>query len=124
SAASSARLYWESFGPGKRKPLPVTVPTGVAVYPQEIVPPVRRWMEAAGFNQIRHWQAMPRGGHDLLNRIHVPNDRLHHLINRQHGTRRDRSGQQTGQQAEAIFPRITVKPSVGFGKRILFIKVK
>ena len=63
SAASSARLYWESFGPGKRKPLPVTVPTGVAVYPQEIVPPVRRWMEAAGFNQIRHWQAMPRGGH-------------------------------------------------------------
>ena len=39
------------------------VPTGVAVYPQEIVPPVRRWMEAAGFNNIRHWQAMPRGGH-------------------------------------------------------------
>ncbi len=63
SAASSARLYWESFGPGKRKPLPVAVPTGVAVYPQEIVPPVRRWMEAAGFSHIRHWQAMPRGGH-------------------------------------------------------------
>ena len=34
SAASSARLYWESFGPGKRAALPVTVPTGVAVYPQ------------------------------------------------------------------------------------------
>jgi pimeloyl-ACP methyl ester carboxylesterase len=63
SAASSARLYWESFGPGKRKTLPVAVPTGVAVYPQEIVPPVRRWMEAAGFHNIRHWQAMPRGGH-------------------------------------------------------------
>lgn len=63
SAASSARLYWESFGPGKRKALPVTVPTGVAVYPQEIVPPVRRWMEAAGFQDIRHWQTMPRGGH-------------------------------------------------------------
>ena len=63
SAASSARLYWESFGPGKRAAKPVTVPTGVAVYPKEIVPPVRRWMEAAGFNNIRHWQAMPRGGH-------------------------------------------------------------
>ncbi len=63
SAASSARLYWESFGPGKRAARPVTVPTGVAVYPKEIVPPVRRWMEAAGFQDIRHWQAMPKGGH-------------------------------------------------------------
>jgi pimeloyl-ACP methyl ester carboxylesterase len=63
SAASSARLYWESFGPGKRAARPVTVPTGVAVYPKEIVPPVRRWMEAGGFPNIRHWQAMPRGGH-------------------------------------------------------------
>ncbi len=63
SAASSARLYWESFGAGKRQALPVTVPTGVAVYPQEIVPPVRRWMQAAGFQNICHWQAMPRGGH-------------------------------------------------------------
>lgn len=63
SAASSARLYWESFGPGKRAAKPVTVPTGVAVYPKEIVPPVRRWMEAGGFNNIRHWQAMPKGGH-------------------------------------------------------------
>ena len=63
SAASSARLYWESFGPGKRAGKPVTVPTGVAVYPKEIVPPVRRWMEAGGFTQIRHWQTMPRGGH-------------------------------------------------------------
>jgi pimeloyl-ACP methyl ester carboxylesterase len=63
SATSSARIYWESFGPGKRALRPVTVPTGVAVYPKEIVPPVRRWMESAGFANIRHWQAMPRGGH-------------------------------------------------------------
>ena len=63
SAASSARLYWESFGPGKRQALAVAVPTGVAVYPQEIIPPVRRWMEAAGFHHIRHWQVMARGGH-------------------------------------------------------------
>jgi pimeloyl-ACP methyl ester carboxylesterase len=62
SAASSARLYWESFGAGKRAALPVKVPTGVAVYPKEIVPPVRRWMEP-GYSDIRHWQPMPKGGH-------------------------------------------------------------
>ena len=62
SAASSARLYWESFGGKKRKPLRVTIPTGVAVYPKEIVPPVRRWM-APTYTDIRHWAEMPRGGH-------------------------------------------------------------
>jgi pimeloyl-ACP methyl ester carboxylesterase len=62
SAASSARLYWESFGAGRRAALPVTIPTGVAVYPKEIVPPVRRWM-AHSHTDIRHWQVMPKGGH-------------------------------------------------------------
>ena len=62
SAASSARLYWESFGAGRRAARPVTIPTGVAVYPKEIVPPVRRWM-AASHTDIRHWRVMPRGGH-------------------------------------------------------------
>ena len=62
SATSSARLYWESFGAGKRAAKPVNVPTGVAVYPKEIVPPVRRWMEAS-HTDIRHWQTMPKGGH-------------------------------------------------------------
>lgn len=62
SATSSARLYWESFGAGRRAARPVTIPTGVAVYPKEIVPPVRRWM-ADSHTDIRHWQVMPRGGH-------------------------------------------------------------
>jgi pimeloyl-ACP methyl ester carboxylesterase len=60
SAASSARLYWESFrvfGGGDR----VELPTGIAVYPKEIVPAPRSWCEA-GFN-ITHYTAMPRGGH-------------------------------------------------------------
>lgn len=62
TAASSARLYWESFE-RRRGPMPqVTVPTGVAVFPKEIVTPVRRWMEA-DFVNIRHWTEMPRGGH-------------------------------------------------------------
>jgi epoxide hydrolase len=60
TAVSSARLYWESFG--RPRPYKVTVPTGVAVFPREIVPPVRRWMEEA-FPNIQHWSEMPRGGH-------------------------------------------------------------
>ena len=61
TATSSARLYWESFGRGRRHGK-VTVPTGVAVFPKEIVPPVRRWMEES-YPNIVHWSEMPRGGH-------------------------------------------------------------
>lgn len=59
SAASSARLYWESFGSfGGTK---VEVPTGVASFPKEILKAPRSWCEAA-YN-ITHWTTMPRGGH-------------------------------------------------------------
>lgn len=60
SAASSARLYWESFGKGR--PGRVGVPVGVAVYPKEIVAPVRAWMRDE-YPDIRHFVRMPRGGH-------------------------------------------------------------
>ncbi|MBC7726308.1 MAG: epoxide hydrolase [Microbacteriaceae bacterium] len=62
SAASSARLYWESFGAGRSAARLVNIPTGVAVFPKEIVPPVRRWM-ARSHTDIRHWRVMPKGGH-------------------------------------------------------------
>ncbi len=62
TAASSARLYWQSFRPGTRAFDKITVPTGVAVYPKEIVTPVRHWMEDRYVN-IRHWREMPKGGH-------------------------------------------------------------
>ena len=62
SAASSARLYWESFGSKRRTAHIVKVPTGVAVFPKEIVTPVRKWMEAS-YTNITHWNEMPRGGH-------------------------------------------------------------
>jgi pimeloyl-ACP methyl ester carboxylesterase len=62
SAASSARLYWESFrlfdgGQQDR----VEVPTGVAAFPKEILRAPRSWCEA-GYH-ITHWTTMPRGGH-------------------------------------------------------------
>lgn len=59
-AASSARLYWESFssfGPGSR----IDIPTGVAAFPKEIIRSPRSWCEQ-GFNLV-HWTDMERGGH-------------------------------------------------------------
>jgi pimeloyl-ACP methyl ester carboxylesterase len=60
SATSSARIYWESFG--KARPTQLAVPVGVTVYPKEIVPPVRAWMEA-DYPKIVHWTEQPKGGH-------------------------------------------------------------
>ena len=60
SATSSARIYWESFGRGRRAI--VNVPVGVACYPKEIVAPVRKWM-APNFPNIVHWSEQQRGGH-------------------------------------------------------------
>lgn len=61
SAASSARLYWESFRGGGQR-LAIDVPTGVAVFPKEIIAPVRHWMEPR-FRNIQHWNEMDKGGH-------------------------------------------------------------
>jgi pimeloyl-ACP methyl ester carboxylesterase len=60
SATSSARLYWESFR-GLR-PAQVNVPTGVACFPHEIIPPVRAWSDGI-YTDIRRWTKMPKGGH-------------------------------------------------------------
>lgn len=64
SGASSARLYWESFGSdlggGAREP--VAVPTGCSIYPREIIRISRRWAES-GFSDIRYWNELDRGGH-------------------------------------------------------------
>jgi epoxide hydrolase len=60
SATSSARLYWESFHWFEIAD-PVTLPTGVASFPKEILRSPRRWC-AANYN-ITHWTTMPRGGH-------------------------------------------------------------
>ena len=38
------------------------MPTGFAVYPKEIVPPVRSWCEER-YPNIVHWRAYEQGGH-------------------------------------------------------------
>jgi hypothetical protein len=61
SAASSARLYWESFHTVGATD-PVELPTGVAAFPKEILSSSRRWCETV-YNNITHRTTMPRGGH-------------------------------------------------------------
>ncbi len=60
SAASSARLYWESF----RKPRldPIDLPVGCSIFPKEIMRCSRRWAERR-FRNLIHWGEPERGGH-------------------------------------------------------------
>jgi pimeloyl-ACP methyl ester carboxylesterase len=60
TAASSARLYWESFRNAKLDP--VAAPTGCSIFPYEILPTSRRWAERR-FADIRYWNELDRGGH-------------------------------------------------------------
>lgn len=60
SAASSARLYWESFARPSRER--VTLPAGISLFPKEIFRCSRRWAEQR-FKNIVHWREFDRGGH-------------------------------------------------------------
>ena len=68
TGASSARLYWENAGgaqmarPGLDMVTPVTVPTGVSVFPRELRKLPRSWVEGR-FTDLRHWNVLDRGGH-------------------------------------------------------------
>jgi len=60
NGASSARLYWESFGVfGAVK---VDMPAGVSIFPKEIFKASRRWADQA-MSHIIHWGELDRGGH-------------------------------------------------------------
>jgi pimeloyl-ACP methyl ester carboxylesterase len=69
TAASSARLYWESLhdvtrwlqGPLEERDL-VNTPTGGSVFPYELQRPARRWA-ARRFGNIVYWNEPERGGH-------------------------------------------------------------
>ena len=60
TAASSARLYWESF---RNVPFdPVRVPVGCSIFPKEIFRTSKRWAEKR-FGELMHWNELDRGGH-------------------------------------------------------------
>ena len=64
TGASSARLYWESFGKGlgSDSSKQVTLPTGCSIFPKEIVVTPRSWAEQRYAN-IQYWNELDRGGH-------------------------------------------------------------
>ncbi len=64
SGASSARLYWESFGKafGGGSDAPVKLPAGCSIFPKEIVPTPRSWAETR-YHNIVYWNELDRGGH-------------------------------------------------------------
>lgn len=60
AGASSARLYWESFGNTNMDP--VELPAGLTVFPKEIFRVSRRWAEKRFLN-ILHFSEQEKGGH-------------------------------------------------------------
>jgi pimeloyl-ACP methyl ester carboxylesterase len=60
AAASSARLYWESFN--KLNYDPVRIPVGCSMFPKEIFRVSRRWAEKRYPNLV-YWNKLDKGGH-------------------------------------------------------------
>ncbi len=61
SGASSARLYWESFG-GGFDGFEIATPVGCSIFPKEIFRCSRRWAEKR-YPNIIHWNELEKGGH-------------------------------------------------------------
>jgi len=61
TTTSASRIYFESRRAPTQTPEYIEVPTGAALFPNEIALPPRKWAEAR-YN-IVHWTEMPRGGH-------------------------------------------------------------
>jgi pimeloyl-ACP methyl ester carboxylesterase len=61
TAASSARLYWESFsGPPMD---PVKVPVGCSIYPKEIFRSSERWARKHFGDKLVYYNRLDKGGH-------------------------------------------------------------
>ncbi len=61
SAASSARLYWESLKDATMA-RPISLPIGVSIFPCDTTRAPRAWAERY-FTNIVHWNELDRGGH-------------------------------------------------------------
>lgn len=60
TAASSARLYWESANAFKAQR--IDLPVGASIFPKEIFRPSRRWAERS-YPHLIHWNEPDKGGH-------------------------------------------------------------
>lgn len=61
TAASSARLYWESFNSAFGNS-PIDLPVACSIFPAEMRRPPRRWAEQV-FSDIVYWNRAAKGGH-------------------------------------------------------------
>lgn len=60
SGASSARIYWESFGSVSRDP--ISLPVGCSIFPKEIFRTSERWAKTR-FSNLIHFEVLDKGGH-------------------------------------------------------------
>ncbi|MFT7222448.1 MAG: pimeloyl-ACP methyl ester carboxylesterase [Candidatus Azotimanducaceae bacterium] len=60
AAASSARIYWESFG--NTGAAPITLPVGCSIFPKEIFKTSERWASKR-FSNLIHFEVLDKGGH-------------------------------------------------------------
>jgi len=61
SAASSARIYWESYE-GAFVAVPLSLPVGCSIFAGEIYRAPRSWAERC-MARLIHWNEIPKGGH-------------------------------------------------------------
>ena len=62
SGASSARLYWESFGGGEGREQPVSIPMGATISTKDIFRTSERFASRV-FTNIVYWKDKEEGGH-------------------------------------------------------------
>ena len=62
TAASAARLYWESIEMPYAGADAVSVPTGVSLFPKDIYLPPQEWV-ASRYRDVRMWHELDSGGH-------------------------------------------------------------
>lgn len=60
AGASSARLYWESFG--SFAPAQIDIPVAATAFRREIIPAPRKWFERTCSNLV-YWGEQEKGGH-------------------------------------------------------------
>lgn len=60
SGASSARIYWESFGNTGADP--IDIPVGCSIFPKEIFKTSERWAKKR-FSNLVHFDVLDKGGH-------------------------------------------------------------
>jgi epoxide hydrolase len=62
AGASSARIYWESFGSNTLSSAPVTIPSAISIFPKEIFKSSERWARKR-FSDLVYFNVLEVGGH-------------------------------------------------------------